>query len=281
MLCYFHSWNSSSHSVPLLPSHMTYQRWGWAGQVVLAGRNHREQGVEQCCPAGWGELWSSCLTSVKQVSGSRLGPPEGNTEFLHDCKTLKAGNWNSWADQILLKSEKWQCWEEKGRLKASVGICGKRGQDEVAVLCLCRHHGNEVMPTVLPRSLSWAPGTLRVGDREWNYLFAQMKGNTKSCRREMRRKDAWRALLPSEGNSVLGISFSSSFRSLAELGWQRPSAPLACSFKKPKKIPLFSQHGQISMVDRDQVFKMLEMEGLKGCWDFLAAWGSPKLCAIS
>lgn len=32
--------------------------------------------------------------------------------------------------------------------------------------------------------------------------------------------------------SVLEISFSSSFRSLAELGWQRPSAPLACSLKK-------------------------------------------------
>lgn len=82
--------------------------------------------------------------------------------------------------------------------------------------------------------------------------------------------------------SVLEISFSSSFRSLVELGWQRPSAPLACSLKKTtKKIPLFSQHGQISMVDRDQVFKMLKMEVLNSSWDFLAPWGSPNLCAIS
>lgn len=81
--------------------------------------------------------------------------------------------------------------------------------------------------------------------------------------------------------SVLEISFCSSFRSLAELVWQRPSAPLACSLKKNKKIPLFSKHGQISMVDRDQVFKMLKMEVLNSSWDFLAPWGSPKLCAIS
>lgn len=29
-------------------------RWGWAGQVVLAERNHREQRVEQCCRLRWG-----------------------------------------------------------------------------------------------------------------------------------------------------------------------------------------------------------------------------------
>lgn len=36
--------------------------------------------------AGSGEVWSSVLTSVKQVSGSRLDAPEGNTEFIQGCK---------------------------------------------------------------------------------------------------------------------------------------------------------------------------------------------------
>lgn len=35
MLCYFHSWNSLSHSVPLLPSNIWHVscevRMGWAG----------------------------------------------------------------------------------------------------------------------------------------------------------------------------------------------------------------------------------------------------------
>lgn len=111
---------------------MSAVRWAWAGQVVLAGRSHREQRVERCCSFRWGLQLFPHLSKA----GFRLwaGCPRRKYWVSSGLQDLKAGNWTSWADQALLKSEKWQCWEEWGRLKASVGICRRRGQDEVAAL---------------------------------------------------------------------------------------------------------------------------------------------------
>lgn len=111
---------------------MSSVRWGWAGQVVLAGRDTRaESGMVLQVPGRSGALPHLGKT------GFRLDASEGNIEFLQGCKTLKARNWTSWADQVLLKWEKWQCWEKRGWLKASVGICGRKW-----LPYLCRHHDN-------------------------------------------------------------------------------------------------------------------------------------------
>lgn len=235
MLCYFHSWISLSHSVLLLPSsiwHVSCEvRVGWAG--CSGWEEHREQRVEQCCSLRWGvELfphlsktgfrpWAGYFRRKYWVS-SGLQDLEGwESNFMGRPSPFEVREVAMLREERQVKSFCWHLWKEGTWLP-----------------CLCRHHGNVSMATLLPCSLNWAPGTLRVGDREWNHLCAQKKGKTKLCRRQMRRKDAWRALLPSEGKSVLEICFSGSFRSLAELGWQRPSVPL--SLKNNKNPTIFT-----------------------------------------
>lgn len=151
---------------------------------------------------------------------------------------VKAGNWTLWADQALLESEKWQCWEERGRLKASVGICGRRGGDEVAALSVQapwqRVHAHSPA-TLIRLSIRHSQS----GDREWNHLFAQKKKARPSCVGERWGENKHEGHFCLLSKLVLEISFSSSFRSLAELGWQRPSAPLACSLKNKEKSHCF------------------------------------------
>lgn len=67
--------------------YLTCQLWGEDGLGRLFWLRGTTGSREWNSAAGWGEVWSSFSSLVKQVSGSRLDAPEGNTEFLQGCKT--------------------------------------------------------------------------------------------------------------------------------------------------------------------------------------------------
>lgn len=160
---------------------MSAVRWGWAGQVVLAGRNHREQRVEQCCRLRSGALspaWFQTLGWMLQK------------EILNFFRTARL-----WRLGIELLGQTKAFWSQRsGNAERRGGgwkflLAFAEGGDGMRWLpCLCRHHGNVFMPTLLPHSLNWASGTPSGGQGVEPSLFTKERQDQVMSERDEKKR---------------------------------------------------------------------------------------------